>query len=95
MRVLLLGGVGVFGQDAAGLLADSNLVTEIAIASRRLEAAQRVACTLRILSGQVDRHGVLPPEACLEPQAFFADVVKVRPSTTEGPLLGESLQYLD
>ena len=54
-----------------------------------------VACTLRILSGQVDRHGVLPPEACLEPQAFFADVVKVRPSTTEGPLLGETLQYLD
>ena len=51
MRVLLLGGTGVFGQDAAGLLADSNLVTKIAIASRRPEAAQRVACTLRILGG--------------------------------------------
>ena len=95
MRVLLLGGTGVFGQDAAGLLADSNLVTKIAIASRRPEAAQRVACTLRILGGQVDQRGVLPPEACFDPQAFFADVVKVRPPTSEGPLLGESLRYLD
>lgn len=56
--------------------------------------APLVACVLQILSDQVDRHGVLPPEACFEPQAFFADVVRLRPPEREGPLLGESVQYL-
>lgn len=57
--------------------------------------APLVACALQILRGQVDRHGVLPPEACFEPMGFFADMVKLHPPAKEGPLLGESFQYLD
>jgi saccharopine dehydrogenase-like NADP-dependent oxidoreductase len=43
MKVLLLGGTGVFGKSAAALLACQDLVTEIGIASRHLETAQQVA----------------------------------------------------
>ncbi|MFQ5905683.1 MAG: saccharopine dehydrogenase family protein [bacterium] len=57
--------------------------------------APLVACVLQILRGQVDRPGVLPPEACFEPQAFFAEAVRLRPPASEGPLLGESFQYLN
>lgn len=52
-------------------------------------------CALRILRGEVDRYGVLAPEACFEPMGFFADMVKLHPPTSEGPLLGESFQYLN
>jgi saccharopine dehydrogenase-like NADP-dependent oxidoreductase len=43
MKVLLLGGTGVFGKSAAALLAREEQITEIALASRHLEAAQRAA----------------------------------------------------
>jgi hypothetical protein len=43
MKVLLLGGTGAFGKSAAALLARESLITEIGLASRRLEAAQRAA----------------------------------------------------
>ena len=46
MKVLLLGGTGLFGAQAAALLAQENLVTEIGITSRHLEAAQRVAAEI-------------------------------------------------
>lgn len=42
MKVLLLGGTGVFGKSAAALLARENLITEIGLASRNLETAKRV-----------------------------------------------------
>lgn len=40
MKVLLLGGTGMFGRQTAALLANENLITEIGIASRKLENAQ-------------------------------------------------------
>lgn len=43
MKVLLLGGTGVFGKSAAALLAREKQIAEIALASRHLETAQRVA----------------------------------------------------
>ena len=43
MKVLLLGGTGLFGKSAAVLLARENLITEIGLASRNLETAQRIA----------------------------------------------------
>lgn len=43
MKVLLLGGTGVFGKSTARLLAREKQITEIALASRHLEAAQRAA----------------------------------------------------
>lgn len=46
MKVLLLGGTGLFGRETAALLARENLVTEIGIASRHFEAAQRVATAI-------------------------------------------------
>jgi saccharopine dehydrogenase-like NADP-dependent oxidoreductase len=43
MRVLALGGAGEYGRRAASILASSNLVSEIVIAGRNLEAAQSCA----------------------------------------------------
>lgn len=43
MKVLLLGGTGVFGRSTAGLFAREKQITEIALASRRLESAQQAA----------------------------------------------------
>jgi len=43
MKVLLLGGTGLFGKSTAVLLARENLITEIGLASRSLETAQSVA----------------------------------------------------
>jgi hypothetical protein len=43
MKVLLLGGTGLFGKGAATLLARESIITEIGLASRRLESAQEVA----------------------------------------------------
>jgi hypothetical protein len=40
MKVLLLGGTGLFGKQTATLLACENLITEIGLASRNLEHAQ-------------------------------------------------------
>ncbi|MEE4236756.1 MAG: saccharopine dehydrogenase NADP-binding domain-containing protein [Anderseniella sp.] len=43
MKVLLLGGTGGFGAQAAAYLAGDNLITEVALASRRIEVAQQAA----------------------------------------------------
>jgi len=43
MKVLLLGGTGNFGKSAAVLFARENLITEIGLASRHIETAQRIA----------------------------------------------------
>jgi len=46
MKVLLLGGTGVSGKSAAALLARENLITEIGLACRHLETAQRFAAEI-------------------------------------------------
>ncbi len=46
MKVLLLGATGVSGKGAAALLAHENLITEIGLASRHLESAQRMAAEI-------------------------------------------------
>ncbi len=46
MRVLLLGGTGAFGKSAAALLAREIEITEIAVASRHLDTAQRTASNI-------------------------------------------------
>ena len=43
MRVLLLGGTGGFGRQTATYLVGDPLITEVALASRSLEAAQQAA----------------------------------------------------
>ena len=43
MKVLLLGGTGLFGKNAVALFARENLITEIGLASRHFETAQRAA----------------------------------------------------
>lgn len=43
MKVLLLGGTGLFGKQTATLLAREDLITEIGLASRNLENAQQAA----------------------------------------------------
>lgn len=43
MKVLLLGGTGGSGKRAAAYLANDNRITEVALASRRIEAAQQAA----------------------------------------------------
>lgn len=43
MKVLLLGGTGLFGMSAAALLARDNLISEIGLASRNLETAQQAS----------------------------------------------------
>jgi saccharopine dehydrogenase-like NADP-dependent oxidoreductase len=43
MRALFLGGTGNYGKSAAVLYAHKNLITEIGLASRNLETAQRIA----------------------------------------------------
>jgi saccharopine dehydrogenase-like NADP-dependent oxidoreductase len=43
MKVLLLGGTGLFGKQTAALLNRENLITEIGLASRNLENARQAA----------------------------------------------------
>jgi NAD(P)-dependent dehydrogenase (short-subunit alcohol dehydrogenase family) len=43
MKVLLLGGTGGFGKQAAANLVNNDLITEVAVASRSLAAAQQAA----------------------------------------------------
>ena len=43
MKVLLLGGTGNFGKRTAAYLARNNRIEEVALASRRIEAAQQAA----------------------------------------------------
>lgn len=51
---------------------------------------------LKLLRGAVHERGVLPPEACLEPVAFFREASRYGPQEDRGkPLLGESFEWLD
>lgn len=50
---------------------------------------------LRILRGEIKERGVLPPEACLDPLPFFADVAQHGFEEPKGKLLHESLELLD
>ena len=43
MKVLLLGGTGGSGAQAPAYLAGDNLITEVALASRRIEVARQAA----------------------------------------------------
>lgn len=46
MKVLLLGGTGLFGKAAAVYLVGDNQITEVALASRHIETAQQAAIKL-------------------------------------------------
>jgi hypothetical protein len=51
---------------------------------------------LRILRGEVSVRGVLPPEACFEPQPFFDEVVALMPDPPpDGKLFDESFEWLE
>ena len=51
---------------------------------------------LRILRGEVSVRGVLPPEACFEPQPFFDEMVALMPDLfPDGKLFEESFEWLE
>ncbi len=53
------------------------------------------AATLKILRGEIDECGVIPPEACLDPLPFFDEVVHLWPKSQrppEGKIMVESLE---
>ena len=51
---------------------------------------------LRILRGEVSVRGVLPPEACFDPQPFFDEVVSLTPDPPpDGKLFDESYEWLE
>jgi hypothetical protein len=55
-----------------------------------------VVAALRILRGDVSERGVLPPEACFEPQPFFDEVMALMPDPPhDGKLLDESFEWLE
>jgi hypothetical protein len=56
MRVLALGGAGAYGRLTAEVLASSDLVSDIVIAGRHLQAAERLALELgdKAVAAQVD-----------------------------------------
>lgn len=50
---------------------------------------------LRILRGEVEARGVLPPEACYEPMPFFEEAARYSDELDQAkPLLGESIEWL-
>jgi len=50
---------------------------------------------LKLLRGEVDKKGVVSPESCLDPMAFFAEVAEqVTPTSEHGRLLNESIRKL-
>jgi hypothetical protein len=54
-----------------------------------------VIAALRILRGDVSVRGVLPPEACFEPQPFFDGMVSLMPDPPpDGKWFGESFEWL-
>jgi len=54
------------------------------------------AAALAILRGDVKKSGVLPPEACFEPMAFFSEVARFGPEEPlDGKFLGESFEWLE
>ena len=56
MKVIVLGGTGVYGQIASKQLAQSELVTELVIAGRTLETTTSLASTLgpKVSGARVD-----------------------------------------
>ena len=53
------------------------------------------AATLKILRGEIDACGVMPPEACLDPLPFFDEVMRVWPQSQkppDGKIMVESLE---
>lgn len=51
---------------------------------------------LRILRGEVSKHGVLPPEACFELESFFQEAAQYLSAEHRGkPLLNELFEYLE
>ena len=54
------------------------------------------AAALAIMRGDVKKSGVLPPEACFEPMAFFSEVARFgSEKPLGGKLLGESFEQLE
>ena len=54
------------------------------------------AAALAILRGNVKESGVLPPETCFEPMAFFSEVARFGPEEPlDGKFLGESFEWLE
>lgn len=54
------------------------------------------AAALKIMRGEISQSGVLPPEACLEPMPFFAEVARYGPEQpVDGKLFGERFQQLE
>lgn len=52
--------------------------------------------TLKILRGEVEARGVLPPEACFEPSSFFGEVARYAGEVErDKPLLGERFERLE
>jgi lysine 6-dehydrogenase len=51
---------------------------------------------LKIMRGEIRQSGVLPPEACLEPMPFFAEMAQRGfQQPPDGKLLGESFEVVD
>jgi len=51
---------------------------------------------LKIMRGEIRQSGVLPPEGCLEPIPFFAEVAQHGvQQPPDGKLLGESFEVMD
>jgi saccharopine dehydrogenase-like NADP-dependent oxidoreductase len=55
-----------------------------------------VVAALCIMRGDVSVRGVLPPEACFEPQPFFDEMVSLMPDPPpDGKLFGECFEWLE
>ena len=55
-----------------------------------------IVAALCIMRGDVSVRGVLPPEACFEPQSFFDEVVSLMPEPpVDRKLFGESFEWLE
>jgi hypothetical protein len=55
-----------------------------------------VVAALCIMRGDVSERGVLPPEACFEPQSFFDEMVSLMPDPpSDGKWYGESFEWLE
>jgi hypothetical protein len=51
---------------------------------------------LQILSGEISRHGAVPPEACIEPIPFFEKIAEISEVPRESrQFLVEESEWLD
>lgn len=58
--------------------------------------APGVVAALKILRSEIEERGVLPPEACFEPEPFFGEVARLLSEPPpDGKLVGESFAWLD